>query len=328
MSKTNYRALLKEKNYMQNLAAVLISRFGDSLDAIAYSWIMYEVTENASLIAFIMALNYLPTICFQPFFAVFVERMEKKKVLAFTSIGRGCIVLCTMFLYLNGSISSAYLMTATLLTSTLEAFSLPAGNAFTPQLISMDKMTVAKSLSSSSTTLVELLGTALAGSIIAFFGTHTALLIDAVTFILSALLILFIPIHEKIEKTKLTVNGYAKNLTDGFLYLKSHKVLLGIIGIGMSMNMINVPFSSFQSIFVADYLKLDAQALSAFNAALMVGMLLGSVSSPALSEKLGNRKGIVVSGMLFSPIYIIEFFLPLRTLPASVVYLTSVAGFF
>ncbi|MBS6195699.1 MAG: MFS transporter [Clostridiales bacterium] len=328
MEKITYRSILKERLYTQHLVSTLISRFGDSLDAIAYSWIMYEVTENASLIAFIMALNYIPTICFQPFLAVLVERMEKKKVLAFTSMGRGAIVLCTVFLYLTGNITSIYLMAATLLTSTLEALSLPAGNAFVPKLISMDKMTAAKSLSASTTTLVELVGTSLAGSVIAFLGAHTALFIDAATFVISAFLTLTIPLREKRESAAITLADYKKDLVGGFRYLTSHKILMGIIAIGMSMNMINVPFSSFQSIFVADYLKLDAQALSAFSVAMMTGMLLGSLSSPKLAEKVGVRKGIVISGMLFSPVYLIETFLPLYQLPVPVIYLASIIGFF
>lgn len=200
MSKGTYKEVLKEKNFMQYMIANLISRFGDSVDAIAYSWIMYEVTGNASLIAFILAVNYIPTICFQPFLAVLVERMEKKKVVAFSLFGRGLIVLCTMFLYLNKTINSGYLIVATLLTSTLEAFSIPAGSALVPKLIPMEKISAAQGLSTSAGTLVELVGTGLAGTIIAVFGTYSALLIDVVTFGVSSLMIFFLPFKEIVEK--------------------------------------------------------------------------------------------------------------------------------
>lgn len=328
MSKNSYKELWGEKKYIQDLIANVISRFGDSVDAIAYSWIMYEVTENASLIAFILALNFIPTVFFQPFLAVLVERMEKRKVIVITSLGRGAIVLSTMFLYLSGDISSGYLMAATLLTSTLEAFSLPAGNAFVPKLIPMEKMAVAKGLSTSASTLAELAGTALAGSIIAFWGTHTALLIDVITFVFSACLIWFIPYKEQIEKTDLTMDRYRSDLKGGFSYLRSNRILIGIIVIGMSINLINVPFSSFQSVYVADYLQLDAQALSVFGTVLTIGMFLGSMFAPKLGGKFGMRKGIVISGILFSPFYIMGTFLPSLGISAPCIYILASAGMF
>lgn len=328
MSKVAYKDVLKERNFMQYMIANLISRFGDSIDAIAYSWIMYEVTGNASLIAFILAVNYIPTICLQPFLAVLVERMEKKKVVAFSMLGRGLIVLCTMFLYLNGTISGGYLIVATLLTSTLEAFSIPAGSAFVPKLIPMEKITSAQGLSASAGTLVELVGTGLAGTIIAIFGTYSALLIDAVTFAISAFLILFIPFKEVLEKKKLTMGGYKSDLAGGFSYLKSSKILMGIIGIGMSLNMINVPLSSFQSIYFADYLNLGAQALSVLGVTILLGTLPGSMLAPKLGEKLGMRKSIVLSGSLFCPFYLIAFLLPSLQLPVWAVYAAIIAGVF
>lgn len=326
MSSSIYKPILKERNYMQYLTAGLISRFGDSIDAIAYSWLMYEVTDNASLIAFIMALNYLPTICLQPFAAVLVERMEKKRVHGLTSIGRGLIVLCTMLLYVSGRLGSGWLMAATVLTSSLEAFSMPAGNALVPQLIPIEKITAAESLSSSAGTLVELAGMGVAGSIIASLGSHTALFIDFVTFVLSAFLVLSIPFHEERKTAELTLRRYRNELAGGFRYVKNNKLLLAVIGIGMALNAVNVPFSSFQSIFVAEYLKLDAQALSVFGVTMMVGMLLGSVLSPKLNERLGTKKSIVISGMMFSPFYFLSAYLPVSDLPRTAVYSVSIAG--
>ncbi len=52
-----------------------ISRFGDSLDIVAYSWIMYEITKSEALLAIVMGLNYVPTIFLMPFTgALFVTK--------------------------------------------------------------------------------------------------------------------------------------------------------------------------------------------------------------------------------------------------------------
>ena len=67
MEQKNYRVLLSEKQFLKLILANVVSRFGDSLDVIAYTWIMYEVTGSESLMALIMGLNYVPTVLLQPF---------------------------------------------------------------------------------------------------------------------------------------------------------------------------------------------------------------------------------------------------------------------
>lgn len=328
MEKRAYWEVIKEPGYMQYLAGVLISRFGDSVDAIAYSWVMYEVTGNASLIALILGLNYLPTVCLQPFAGVLVEGWEKKKVVAVTSGLRGGIVVGTAILFLTGQISAAYLMAATLLTSSLEAFSIPAGSALVPKLVTREKMTAAKALSSSLGTVVELAGTALAGTIIAAFGTHTALFLDAVTFGVSAGLIWGIRYREERRKETLSLAGYKTEFREGLSYIKSHPTLLCVMTVGMALNVIFVPFSSFQTIFAAEYLKLDAQALSVFGFLSMGGMFCGSAAAPWVGQKLGDRKGIVAGGLLMSPLYLICGAGVWAGLTAGTIYLTAGIGMF
>ena len=70
MEKNKYKLLLTQKKYIRLLIADLVSRFGDSIDAIAYSWIMYEITASESLMALIIGLNYVPTVLLQPFLGV------------------------------------------------------------------------------------------------------------------------------------------------------------------------------------------------------------------------------------------------------------------
>lgn len=63
---SKYSALRGEREYFKLLAANAVNRFGDSVDSIALSLLMYEVTGSASMMALLLAVNYLPTIILQP----------------------------------------------------------------------------------------------------------------------------------------------------------------------------------------------------------------------------------------------------------------------
>jgi len=51
---TSYRPLGTQKEYLKLIAANVINRFGDSVDAIAIAWLMYEITNSAALMALIL----------------------------------------------------------------------------------------------------------------------------------------------------------------------------------------------------------------------------------------------------------------------------------
>lgn len=59
-----YRTLLKNRNYTKLLSANMINRLGDGIDSIAFTWLTYALTKNASLSAIVFAANVLPTVLF------------------------------------------------------------------------------------------------------------------------------------------------------------------------------------------------------------------------------------------------------------------------
>ena len=56
-SKVGYRDIFRQTEYMKIMIAALINRFGDSIDAIASTWIVYEITGNAAWSAIIYGVN-------------------------------------------------------------------------------------------------------------------------------------------------------------------------------------------------------------------------------------------------------------------------------
>ena len=68
--KIGYRDIFRQKEYMKLLVAGLINVFGDSIDAIAFTWLVYQLTGNAAWSALVFGINSLPTILVTPFVGV------------------------------------------------------------------------------------------------------------------------------------------------------------------------------------------------------------------------------------------------------------------
>lgn len=180
--KIGYRQILTQKEYCKLIAANIINRFGDSIDAIAFTWLVYQVTGSASWSAIIYALNMLPTILLQPFAGAAVEYRNKKKLMILSDIIRGLVVVVLAVSYLTGVVNPWVMAAFTLTISTVEAFCVPASTAVIPKILEKKYYEFGTSLNSVASTVMQLAGTAVAGVIIGFWGIGTAIFIDAVTF--------------------------------------------------------------------------------------------------------------------------------------------------
>ena len=136
MNEVTYRDILKLKEYRKLIVSNIVNRFGDSVDAIAFTWLVYAVTGSASWSAIIFALNQLPTVLLQPFAGALVERMNKKRIMVAADMIRGVVIVAVAYLYMTtGNVSPWLLAGMTLIISSVEAFSMPAGSAFVTMIL-------------------------------------------------------------------------------------------------------------------------------------------------------------------------------------------------
>lgn len=327
---TSYKDLKGEKEYWKLFLANIISRMGDSIDAIAYSWMAYEITGSASWLAIIMGVNAIPTIIFQPLVGALVERINQKKLMVLTDFGRGIIVFLTALFLMVGILNPWLLLIFTFLNSTLEAFRLPAGMAVYPKIISKEKYTLATSLNQSTSQIAQIVGMALAGVIIGIMGTGGAIMIDAATFILSGIVLSFLklPKATSSEKTELSFKNYVTDLKDGLGYFKQRTLILIICLLGSLMNVVIFPLSSFQAAYINETLKLDAFALSLSSIALTLGMAITSYFYPKISKHIKRYKLFLLSWAILMLLLIAIACNGPHLLPAAIWIILCVSFFF
>lgn len=296
--KSKYRELYTEKEYLKNLTANLISRFGDSLDAVALAWMIYQLTGSAALSATTMGINTLVSVLMQPLTPSIVINWDRKKLLVITDIIRGVIISLAAAGFLLELLAPWMLMCSVGLISFVESFRQPAGIAILPDILSKDKYTLGSALSASSSSIAELSGVAVAGVIIGVIGIAGALIIDAMTFFVSAAILstLKLPAKEKIE-TDSQFRLFLSNTADGFKYIAKNKLSLCIMISACMINMLLVPFSALQSAYVSESVKLGVEAMSLMGVMLSLGMIAGSAVFPKLLVKF-SRFWVFMSGLL------------------------------
>ena len=301
--KSVYAPLKTQKEYLKLIASSVVNRFGDSIDAIAYSLLTYEITGSAALMAFVLAINYLPTVILQPIAGVVTEKMNPVRLMSLCDLGRGVCVLTEAALYAMGLLTTPLILLGVLINSTLEALSTPAGVGIVPRLLSEELYTAGIALRKTLSSTMELIGLACAGAIVGALGISAALAIDAGTFLLSAALIACIrpapleaaPGEEENARLASKISHIAHELRGVFVQIARTPLLRAVVLLGMALNFTAVPYSVFFTPYVTTNLGGDAYALSLLQIAFVVGMMIGSYVTPHL-DRLSARVQILIGG--------------------------------
>ncbi len=300
-----YKEIFKQREFIKLMAANIINRFGDSIDSIAFTWLVYTLTSNATWSAVIYGINKVPTIFLQPIAGAIVENKNKKFIMIFTDIIRGICVCYVALAYGAGFLQSWMLIIITLIISSVEAFRLPSASSIVPNILKKENFEFGISLNSTVCNTMELFGLGIAGIIIAKFGIVCAITIDAITFIGSALIITTVNTHERdYENKKIQIAGYIQLLKDGGKYIAGKRIILNFIIVAVLANAMFVPINSLQAPLVKEVLNSNESMLSILSISISVSMLISTVTYPYISKILKGKALVLIGGTSFGLYYL------------------------
>ncbi len=311
-----YTDIIKhEKNFRYMILANLISRFGDSVDAIAYSWMVYQLTGSTAWLSVILGVNMVPTVLFQPFSGALTEYFRKKRVIVICDIARGAVVFLTGLCMLFGVLKPWHLLVLTFLNSSIEALRIPNGLAILPQILKKENYKAAISMDQGVRRASELVGMGCAGIIIGSIGIGGALFVDAVTFLASGLLLLLLKVNEENnEKQRFRMKGYADSLKEGFTYFKTSRLAMMVCAICVAQNLCTLPIENLQAAYISEYLRLDVFAMSVGGTAITVGMIAGALLFPVITRRISEKQVLIWGGILIGLLYFV--YLLIGTIPS------------
>ena len=226
---SSYAKLLGgNRNFRRLWLAQIISEIGDWFYTLAIYTLLLQLTGRAGSVALALVLQVLPQTIVGPTAGVVNDRLKRKHVMIAADLIRFVIVLAML---LVRSKSMVWLVYPLLLAeTTMAAFFEPARSAVIPNIASSEQVLVANTLSSATWSVNLLIGASIGGVVSAFLGRDATFLLNAFSFLASAIFISGMRFEEPhaLGAAPLRVKDLVdfSPVVEGIAYIRSHRTLL------------------------------------------------------------------------------------------------------
>ncbi len=223
MNNTGYWTLLKTRpQYRLLWLAQVVSLLGDWFGTIAAIVLINRLTDSGLAISVFFLARGLPSFLFGPVAGVVADRFNRKIVLVSADVLQTVVGFAFLVVAATESLLLLYILTT--IQFCLSSFFEPARAAILPNVIrGNQELLLANTLSSTTWSAMLAIGAAIGGFTTAIFGVEFALVINALTFIISALLISQIKGTERqaLASDRVSQSGYL-DFIDGLKYVWQH----------------------------------------------------------------------------------------------------------
>ena len=289
---------LRHRNYRLFFTGQSISLIGTWMTRIATSWLVYKLTRSPLLLGVVSFAGQIPTFIFAPIAGVWVDRLDRRRVLVVTQILAMLQSLALAALTLSGHINIPELIGLGAFQGLINAFDMPGRQAFLVQMVE-DKQDLgnAVALNSSMVNMARLLGPSLAGAVIAVFGTGYCFLIDGLSYlpvIASLLMMRLKPLLIPHATTSMF-----QQLKEGWKYVANSTPIRTILFLFAIISLMGWPFTVLMPVFALKILNGGPHTYGFLMGAVGVGALISAYSLAVRSSVRGLTKMIpIASGML------------------------------
>lgn len=279
---------MKNKNFIIIVIGQIISLFGNAIQRFSMSLYLLEFTGSTAAFARILAISTIPYIIFAPIAGRLSDNINRKKIMVYLDLICSAVIGVYAFILLKGHDHELIVGTVMFILSICATLYGPAVTSSIPQIVEEEKLTSANGVINQVGSIVNLAGPILAGLVYGLLGIKAIVIINAVSFLVSAIMEMFLDIpdviKENMENTdneKVISMKFVKqscvDMKESFIYLKNEKkVILGIIASYALCNIFLVPILSIVApYFINVFLGLPSEVFGIVEAVCVLGMILG-----------------------------------------------------
>jgi len=297
------------RNYRLFWSGGFVSNIGTWMARVAQDWLVLTIlTENSALaLGIVTGLQFLPTAVLAPWAGTVADRFDKRKVLLATQVAMMATGLVLAGLVLAGSVTLWQVYLLATLQGVAAAFDGPARQSFAPEMVPRWLIPNSVGLNTTSFHAARLIGPAVAGLTIAWWGVGLALVLNALSFVavIGALLLM-----RTSELTPAPVARSKGAIRDGLRYVRARPEIMVVMFVVFMLGTFGLNFQLTNSLMATAVFEVGPEEFGLMGSIMAIGSLTAGLlaarrTSLRLRLILGALAGfsVVTAVLALAPTY-------------------------
>ena len=288
---------LRHRNFRLFFFGQGTSLVGTWMQNVAQGWLVLEITNSPFYVGLVSALGSLPILLVSLPAGVFVDRVNKRRLVILTQTLSLLQALLLAVLIWTHRIALWQVAGIAVFLGTVNAVDTPARQAFLIELVGREDLPNAIALNSSAFNAARVIGPSVAGVLISVLSLAWCYFLNAVSYVavIWGLLAMRLPPHVRPEHPG---DAWAQ-FREGVRFVRHDRRILALVGMMAVISVFGFPYLVLMPVFARDVLKVGASGLGFMSASVGVGAVVAALGLAAFGMRVGKGRILVWTGPLF-----------------------------
>ena len=290
--------VLRHRNFQLFFFGQSISLIGTWMTRLATSWLVYRLTRSALLLGVVGFAGQIAAFVLAPIAGVWVERVDRRKMLVWTQAAGAIQSLALAALTLAHVITIGEIIALAALQGLINAFDMPGRQAFLVQMVEdRSDLGNAIAINSSMVNGARLIGPAIAGLVIGAVGEGWCFLLDGVSYL--AVIASLLTMRIRPLDVRRRAASMLAQMREGWDYVSTFRPVRTVLLLLVLVSLMGWPYTVLLPVFAGQVLHGGPNTLGWLTGASGIGALISAISLAVRKSVAGLARMLqVASAML------------------------------
>jgi MFS family permease len=276
----------------------LVSLTGTWVQSVAQQWLVLKLTGSAFALGLVTTVQFTPLLLLALVGGAISDRVSKRNLLLLTQVVSGLLALLLGVLVQTGAVRYWHVLLIALILGTVNAFYVPARQAFVPELVDKDTLLNAVALNSAIFNGARVIGPAVGGILIAAIGLSLNFYLNAASYVAVIIGLLLIRPRREVRVTE--NKNIWREVGDGLHYIAASPTVYTILALVGAASLFGLNFTTLLPLFAGFVLHVGSSGYGFLAAAMGAGSLTGAITLAFMRERRHVRTFIYAGAIIFA----------------------------
>jgi MFS family permease len=288
---------LRYRNFQLFFGGQLISLIGTWMQNVAQAWLVYRMTGSSVLLGLVGFSSQIPVFLMAPVGGIVADRFPRRRIVTGTQTAAMLLALVLSVLTLTGAVRIWHIFVLSALLGVVNAFDIPARQAFFVEMVGREDLINAIALNSSMFNASRVIGPAVAGILVAGIGEGWCFFANGISYIavIAGLLLMKLEPHKPAKRP----GSPLEDIVEGFRFVIGSAPIHHLMMLLGVVSLTGMPYAVLMPIFAGRILHVGAKGLGILMGASGVGALCGALLLASRETVKGLGRWVAIAAGAF-----------------------------